>query len=1033
VFEWAVAVSALFITKAPHRHQKKFSEPMTTTICKWHGACVKWNCKIDRNVKTKFKRRRVMNQKPKNFLKAAMPAMMLAAASLFAQPGYYFGQNKVHYKNFDWKIFRTAHFDVHYYTEEAGAAHDAARMAERGYDYLSEVLEHKIEKRLPLVLYASLNDFQQTNVVQEMLGDGTRGVTESLKHRVALPITGSYREFNHVLVHELVHAFQFDIIFNGKGQAALARFDPPLWFMEGMAEYLSIGMDNTTRLWVRDGLLADKLLSVEKLNGTFDIRVYRLGESLWNFVGETYGKKKVGQILKTAVNFGNIERAFKTQIDMDFKQLTTAWHEAARRQALPSDSTLQSPGQIAQQITSQQGYFHRMNLVPAVSPDGKRIVYVANKNLTDEIFLLEQKRDGKFENRRLIRGGQSRDFESLRFFDTTINWTRDGSRIAFISKSGKDDAIYVMDPASGAIIHKLTFAELNGLVSPSFSPKGDELVFVGISGGRSDLYTVDLADKKLRRLTQDRFSELHPQWSPDGKAIVFATDRGAGTDESKLLFSDNDLAVYDFATKEITLLTELSGDAINPQWSPDGNEIAFVSDHQGIPNIYRLNLATKEITSITTLKTGVAGITETTPAMSWSADGRVMVFSSFVKESWQLFRMEVPSGAQIANCNLQRAPCNLPWLPTIPDFNNLYVEYNLASPDSIESRKYSSTPKLDGIALGALFGGYFGTIGGLQLSFSDMMSNHNIVLSLGLTRDIRNTDIGVGYLNQARRLGYGFETFQQRNAFGVFAAPTASGFVTQTYRGVNGFAYYPFSRFSRLEVSAGLTHVSQDFVVESLDFSNGKIRRDKQDLGGVSFGQVGAALVYDNTAYGPIGPISGRRSRIEIQRATNDFKFTTVIADYRHYFNVNNRSVLAYRLLAGASFDRDAQVFRIGGAYTFRGTDRADLLGTNFLVQNIEYRFPLLPFLPPTADFLSGVTFADAAAAWGLDVPGLVKEKFQPFSTQGGFHLQDLRGAFGLGARLNLGYLSLRYDVAWPTDLKNISKPIKMFSIGADF
>jgi outer membrane protein assembly factor BamA len=82
---------------------------------------------------------------------------------------------------------------------------------------------------------------------------------------------------------------------------------------------------------------------------------------------------------------------------------------------------------------------------------------------------------------------------------------------------------------------------------------------------------------------------------------------------------------------------------------------------------------------------------------------------------------------------------------------------------------------------------------------------------------------------------------------------------------------------------------------------------------------------------------------------------------------------------------------------------------------------------------LSGVTFADAAAAWGIDVPGLVKKEFQPFSTKDGFHLQDLRGAFGVGARLNLGFLSLRYDMAWPADLKNIGDSVKMFSIGTDF
>ncbi|MGH7601650.1 MAG: TolB family protein, partial [bacterium] len=599
-------------------------------------------------------------------------------------------------------------------------------------------------------------------------------------------------------------------------------------------------------------------------------------ESLWNYVGETYGKKKVGRILKSAVNFGDAERAFKAQIEMDFKQLTKAWHEAVRKQVLPADSLLQRPDQIAQQITRQEGYFHRMNLVPAVSPDGKSIAYIANKNLTDEIYLLTQKRDGSFEDRRLVSGGQSRDFESLRFFDTAISWSRDGSRIAFVSKAGKDDAIYVMDHRKSEVIHKLIFPELNGLVSPSFSPKGDELVFVGISGGRSDLYTVDLADKKLRRLTQDRFSELHPQWSPDGKSVVFATDRGNGTDENTLLFGDSDLALYSFATKEIELLIELSGDAINPQWSPDGSEIAFISDHQAIPNIYRLNLAAKQVTAMTTLLTGVAGITETTPAMSWSADGRVMVFSSFVKGSWQLFRMEVPEATPVLTYNanvipsvnghaVTVSPAAVPdslWLPAIADFNTLYASYKLAAADSVEPRQYSSKPQLDGVALGASFGGYFGTVGGAQFLFSDMMSNHNFILSLGLTSDIRNTDIGAGYLNQGRRLNYGFEVFQQRSAFGVFVAPTANGFVTQTYRGVNAFAFYPFSRFSRIELSAGATFVSQDFVVESLNLSNGKIERDKQDIGGASFGQVGAALVYDNTVYGPLGPLSGRRSRI---------------------------------------------------------------------------------------------------------------------------------------------------------------------------
>jgi Tol biopolymer transport system component len=1034
--------------KVPQQSQDSSGNWQINALCRMASALPEALAQIF--LHSKSKGGSTMRRRDRKFFDAlalALAAFLLATPGL-TQPGYQFGQNKVQYKNFDWSVLRTEHFDVHYYKEEAEAAADAARMAERGYAYLSEVMEHQFKNRIPLVLYASLNDFQQTNVVDGLIGDGTRGVTESMKGRVVLPITGSYREFNHVLVHELVHAFQFDIMSSGKGRV-LGGFNPPLWFMEGMAEYLSVGMDNITRMWVRDALLNNKLLSVQKLGSTFDIRVYRLGESLWNYIGETYGKKKAGQILKTAVNMGDIERAFKAQIDMDFKRLTVAWHAGMRAQTLPADSTLQRPDQIAQQITTQESYFHRINLVPSVSPDGRQIAYVANKNLTEEIYLLSQKEDGTYENRRLIKGGQSSDFESLRFFDTSISWSRDGSRIAFVSKAGKDDAIYVMNPKDDEIQHKLVFDHLNGLVSPSFSPGGNQLVFAGIEGGRSDLFIGDLPGGELKRLTHDRFAELQPQWSPDGGSIVFATDRGRSTDENNLLFGDYDLAVYSLATKSIELITDVDGNAINPQWSPDGREVTFVSDHQGIANIYRVNLTNKEISPITALRIGVAGITESTPAMSLSADGRVMVFSSFVKEGWQLFRMELPGMnlTHAANGHPDGTVSNGPaedafvavakprpdslWLPAIADPNNFYASYALTPEDSVKSRTYGSTPKLAGISLGASVGGYYGTVGGAQVLFSDMLGNHNLILSADISSRIKYTDLGVAYVNQGRRLNYGLQAFQLSNAYGAFLTPTAAGFIEQTYRGVNAFAYYPFSRFSRLEVSAGAIFVGQDLITERVE--GGRLIEEKQDGPSARFGQFGAALVYDNTVYGPMGPMTGQRSRFEVQRATNDFQFTTMIGDYRRYFNVSPRSVLAWRVVGASSLGRDKQVFRIGVPETFRGSEFGDILGTNILIQNLEFRFPLLPFLPANADFLSGVTFVDAAAGWGLNVPGLIKEEFKPFSTDGGFHLQDLRSAFGLGARLSLGYVALKFDVAWPTDLQNVGKPIRMFSIGADF
>src|SRR5690625_2678193 len=173
--------------------------------------------------------------------------LLLLALGLIALPDWaeaqYFGRNKVQYRSFDFSVIETDNFDIYYYDEEKEAALDAARMAERAYARLSRILQHEFRSRKPIILSAPPSEFQQTHAPPDYIDEGTGGATKSLKERVIIPFTGSYAEFDHVLRHELVHSFQFDVIFRN---AAMDNVNPfahryPLWFMEGMAEYLSIG------------------------------------------------------------------------------------------------------------------------------------------------------------------------------------------------------------------------------------------------------------------------------------------------------------------------------------------------------------------------------------------------------------------------------------------------------------------------------------------------------------------------------------------------------------------------------------------------------------------------------------------------------------------------------------------------------------------------------------------------------------------------------------------------------------------------
>src|SRR5688500_5081029 len=201
-------------------------------------------------------------------LSLALFVCLALPPAVHAQGGY-FGRNKVQYRDFDFKILKTEHFDIYYYAKEEEASRMAARMAERWYTRLSGLLNHELRGRQPLILYASAPHFWQTNAIQGELGEGTGGVTEAYKRRIVLPFAGPIEATDHVLGHELVHAFQYDITNTNVSSGNAGALSLPLWFIEGMAEYLSIGpVDPHTAMWMRESARKEKLPRIQDIDAS---------------------------------------------------------------------------------------------------------------------------------------------------------------------------------------------------------------------------------------------------------------------------------------------------------------------------------------------------------------------------------------------------------------------------------------------------------------------------------------------------------------------------------------------------------------------------------------------------------------------------------------------------------------------------------------------------------------------------------------------------------------------------------------------
>jgi WD40 repeat protein len=579
-------------------------------------------------------------------------ATALGVAGWTAAPGAagaqgYFGQNQVQYDRLDWRVLETEHFLVHYYPAEKLAVQDAARMAERSYARLSRVLNHQFREKKPLVLFASRTDFGQNNVTGD-LGEGTGGVTDAARQRNMLPLTGDFRSFEHVLAHEMVHQFQYDIFGRGKAGAniqQLAQVNPPLWLFEGMAEYLSLGPDYPiTNARMRDAALNGAIPSIKEMTERPDrYNPYEFGEALWAYVGQRWGDEVVGQIMDALPSVG-VERAFKRELGLSLEELGEDWREAMQTRWLPQVAQLERARRIAQPLLTERRSGGQVFVAPTLSDDGRYIAFLSNgRFLRGEISIdlyLANARTGKRIGR-LTNTLTGSSTEELRLLYSQSNFSPDSRRLAFVSQRRGKDVLNVLDVRRRRIVRTIDrgFEQLTG---PSWSPDGRRIVFSASRSGLTDLWAVDADGSNLRQLTNDKHGDLQPSWSPDGRTIAFASDRGPGTSFEVLRFDHWQIATLDVASGRVTVLPGQDGLNLNPQWAPDGRSLAFVSDRAGTANLFLYDFEGREHYQLTNLVGVVGGFTEYSPAVSWARGADRLAFSYLEKGEYTVWSVENP-------------------------------------------------------------------------------------------------------------------------------------------------------------------------------------------------------------------------------------------------------------------------------------------------------------------------------------------------------------------------------------------------------
>ncbi|MGH9334386.1 MAG: peptidase S9, partial [Vicinamibacteria bacterium] len=702
---------------------------------------------------------------PRIFVSALVLASVGANAPIaWAQ---YFGRNKVQYEDLDFQILHTTHFDIYFYPEEGEAVKIAALMAERWYERFASLLDHELQGTQPLILYAAHPHFQQTNVVRGGIGEGTGGVTESLKRRIVMPFAGPLDETNHVLGHELVHAFQYDVTSRNR-MAASAAYRLPLWFMEGMAEYLSQGpVDVLTALWLRQAAIDGKLPTIEDLD---DPRFfpYRYGQALWAYIAGRFGDEAVGVALKAAADGASAVGALEGIAQQDVTSLSEDWHRSIRETYGPLLQDPVTASVYGRALVTDERNGGRVNVAPSISPRGDRFVFLSERDLFSIDMYVADARTGEVEAS-IVETATDPHFDSLQFIQSSGSWNPSGDAFVFAGVSAGQPVVSFVSVPSGEITQEYHYPELGEILNPRWSPDGRQVVFSAIIGGLTDLYLLDVETGTTRRLTDDSFADIQPDWSPDGRQILFVTDRFSSQPDA-LAFGHYELGTYDVgsgATAALRLFT--AADHWDPQWTEKG--IYFLSDYTGRPNIYRYDAGGEGIHEVTSLSSGVVGITKLSPAFTVTPAGDRILFTVREDDEHRIYAIDGPeliAGQPVRGASGDDGDDGGPlaWAVLPPATRTSVIASWLEAPRAgvptdvgMEVEDYDVDFDLDLVGQPFVVAGSnrFGAVlgGGISFLWSDMLGNHQIGLQVQTTGDIENVAGVVGYENRDSRWYWG--------------------------------------------------------------------------------------------------------------------------------------------------------------------------------------------------------------------------------------------------------------------------------------
>jgi hypothetical protein len=984
-------------------------------------------------------------------LAIAGPAREAAAQTPFVP---YYGKNQIRYDNFRWHIYTTDHFEIYYYPEIEEHLERMAGYAESAYQQISADLKHDLAFKVPLILFKTSSEFQQQNVIPGAAQEGVGAFAEPSRDRIVMPLDEPPDLLYRLVVHELTHIFEFDII-----PQSLIRRSVPLWVNEGLSDYMTGMWRPIDLMTVRDAAVADIVPKMSELQGYGNFNnprlIYNLGHAVFEFIESRWGKEGIRQFLfslrKSVIGGGDdaYEEALRLkpdEFDQQFERYLKERFKPFRDKERPADY-----GRNLAPNPLRTPYVNVYSIAP--SPSGDLIAAMTGNRRDRELdIILLSSKDGSVV-RNVTKGfDQTRGYEYISTPGGRWNtvhwmaWSPSGDKLAYFARSEKRKSLILHNVVNRSVDSRLEM-DVDEPESPTFHPNGRLVAFSALRGAVGDIFMVDLETQELTNLTNDEFADYAPTFSPDGRFLVYVA-RISGNEKlfrldletrkkTQLTFGTHDDSGVSFIDPDTIVFSSTAMDPTEPI-EPE------VARNASIYNIWTLSLRTGELRQYTDAVGG-----NLSPAVLHDAQAPRIAFVSYYKGEYALNTLERKEPIQTAAAADYGAP------GLVTDFQapllHTLVTDNKRRKGTFEKLFLEGRPPVN---VGITSGGDL--FGGTQVTFTDVLGDKQFNMFAASISQYRT--LAFSYVNLARRFQYAFQGYSQTTFFygqlgGIFYDPAFSGFInrdlaiaTRTVRGGSAFGIYPINRYNRFELFGGILNYDESFNDPNLE----EYSRDYQEqvYGSQLFRRgtsvpFGAAFVRETTIFREFGPLKGSTMRLAYEIAPpigDTLSRQTIDGDARYYLRLGATGLLALRARGFKSTGDFPDFLFFGGNSEMRGYRYLEFIGHNAVFGNAELRFPLIEAMLTPIGVMGGIRgtaffniggasfnntpFQFATSSSEIVIPvvdfrqnqfGQIEQVFGPPREISGFRLRDGRASYGIGLQTFALGFPVHFDWAWKT------------------